>query len=735
MLDRMSICARLAVIVLCGVLSSAGPSARGADVPALAPEGEGAFARGLEDVHRLMRDESWQPARDALQALLADHARADYVLLRRAEVCEDLTRCAMRLAVPEPELGQLVSGYADYDERSGELHLRYGPDQLGDFELEDGLSVHPVVFKGPYSIEVSGRRFEVEGTGRVVHPPTILVGVREDEAYEVSFGFQEESELYQRWLPGELMRLEGGQRRALAQVERPHQERGGPFVLKVTVADRDVTVYQGVSRLMRARKQDGVWGGLGFASLPPFDEIVIRGKAHPAWAQGLVDAATRDAERAWSASFDVDAELPAWLRVDQRVTPRTTTEDTLPWRVTRAQREQVQQVNELIADDRGDDALALLLRDETELAPGLRDYLLASALIRVGRLNEALVRLGRVCADQPDFVGARLLRASLLDRGGARRRAADEYELALRADPHRADAYDSLAELYLRTGRIDDAQRLLRSAREQGVHHDGLLETEAIVNKALRGPAFSRRFEHASDHYLVVSDIDEATCRAAARELEQAYERYVGYLGEPPFDGEPSRVYLFAGEAGYAQYTGGLFENAHSSAGLYSPHLKQLLAWNLPDRNDMMRTIRHEGLHQFFDQLGVVPPTWFNEGLAEYCAHLERDRRHELVEGGVRDSYARVLQAHVDSLVPLATFVRLQGEPFYDAARITYPQAWALVHFLRHGDQEWQALHERLLAAVRSGLTGDELFTEVFGDVDFERFDAAFARHVRGLSA
>ena len=34
---------------------------------------------------------------------------------------------------------------------------------------------------------------------------------------------------------------------------------------------------------------------------------------------------------------------------------------------------------------------------------------------------------------------------------------------------------------------------------------------------------------------------------------------------------------------------------------MYSPLLKQLLIWNTPDSDRMIRTARHEGFHQYLD--------------------------------------------------------------------------------------------------------------------------------------
>ena len=45
--------------------------------------------------------------------------------------------------------------------------------------------------------------------------------------------------------------------------------------------------------------------------------------------------------------------------------------------------------------------------------------------------------------------------------------------------------------------------------------------------------------------------------------------------------------------------------------------VKQLLIWNVPERESMLSTIRHEGFHQSLDRISGEAPDWLHEGMAE----------------------------------------------------------------------------------------------------------------------
>ena len=169
------------------------------------------------------------------------------------------------------------------------------------------------------------------------------------------------------------------------------------------------------------------------------------------------------------------------------------------------------------------------------------------------------------------------------------------------------------------------------------------------------------------------------------------------------------------------------------TAGLYSPVLKQLLIWNLPNRTDMLRTIRHEGFHQYLDTLAKDVPPWLNEGMAEYY----QGSRSALG----RPSPGRLQPRHLRSLalmrgkgrVPVEELTRMPYPKFYANPINNYAQGWALVHFLRRSTRRNRAIMDRLLQGLKAGKPYDAVRKEAFAGVDMKHLDAKFWEYVRAL--
>jgi hypothetical protein len=83
---------------------------------------------------------------------------------------------------------------------------------------------------------------------------------------------------------------------------------------------------------------------------------------------------------------------------------------------------------------------------------------------------------------------------------------------------------------------------------------------------------------------------------------------------------------------------------------------------------------------------------WFNEGLAEYYEAAD------ISSSGVKTG--RVVADHVkrlrlDGTVPLTRFLRMDQEAFMADPLRHYAQAWAFVHYLRHGGADCEIQFQR----------------------------------------
>ena len=189
---------------------------------------------------------------------------------------------------------------------------------------------------------------------------------------------------------------------------------------------------------------------------------------------------------------------------------------------------------------------------------------------------------------------------------------------------------------------------------------------------------------------------------------------------------------LFSGRTGYMTYTDELLGiRRENTAGLYSPGLKQLLIWNLPDRAEMFRTVQHEGFHQYLDSIMDDAPRWLNEGLAEYYEIMELDGLVTQADRG-QPNRTHLWLLDEEGTLPLEEFLYMSPAEFYEG-QTSYSQAWSFVNFLLHSTDENRAIFDGLIDLLCDGLPVQEALHTVFDDLDLKELQRAYRAHVRSL--
>ena len=677
------------------------------------------FEEGLARVERAMARGRWERARSDLLSLLEEHGDQGYVRLRGAEIEQVLEECAFRLATPTPDPADLVDGdLVSWNESSGKLELRYekeaGARGIGsdDFAVEkEGRSpayYHPVHFEGSYTVEISGSNRYVNRGMRVV------VGVGEDEAYLVVFA------------PGRLLHLgPAGEQALLDSDDEVSIERGDRFSLKVKVAAGSISAYYDGKKYLSGKKTRGVFGGFGFSGINGIEEVVIRGEASGSWLHGLVDAHVQREREAFFRDYERGRDLPDWWA-------REPTDIAYPG----AELPEGSAVLEVLAGHleaksylEGLGWIADL--EEADVDRAFRDYFRALFLMRLGQTRAALEPVAAVLEEAPDFLPARVLRAEADLALGRGQRAREELEAVLERDPDSAGAFRVLVIASLREGRLEEAEALLGRAALAGAGGEVLSEAARLLARAREGPAWGRVYEYKNTDYVVRSDLDDDVCFEAAGHLQESlrlFERRVRRL-----QGEQPRfpVYIFAGRSSYLAYVedvmGGGGEN---TAGVYSPTLKQLLIWNLPDTDQVFATVRHEGFHQYFDSLVGESPIWLNEGLAEYFETSEY-RNSRLVDGIPHAGNLARLRASPGSLGSWEEFVGLDPAAFMSQAPWNYARAWLLAHWLMT-DPAGQPILKALLDRLIAGEPRDAVVADLFQGRDRE-LESALRQHLKSI--
>ena len=629
------------------------------------------FQAGLGKVEELVQRGSFERADQQLKDLLARHEREDCARLRKADVVELARRCAFQLGREVPKLPALLSGeLVRYDAHAGDFEVRYTSKSIGDFEKID--VDREVMLQHP-AFFVDTVTIEADcgsGLAAAKDGASLLVGLGTDESFEVCFGSCPASE-DSEYVPAQILRWKsGGDADVVDSQEKPPPPYDKKTLLKVVVGSGGVTAYRDGKRILQAKRSARESGQVALECLDDFERLTLKGKIQPSWPQGLLDAATQAAMQKFSESWKPERELPAWIFERPSSAPRSPT------------------ISEAGAER---DAGAKF----------------ATALEKVDALD-----------------GKRPL-AQL---------EGDWKQLAA-AFPKHGEAWYGLAEVQLRLGRIEAAQATCDAALAAGVPIAALESLPQMLVQVRSGPAWTRTFKNESDHYCVKSDIDAAVCAEAAKVLEESYRSYGFRLA--PVPGAEKRkfvVYLFAGEAGYHEYARvALGSKPADTAGIYSPLVKQLMIWNLQDRAEMYRTVRHEGFHQYLDRLADDAPIWFDEGMACYF-ELADLYGGEWKEGQVDADYVGAMREKEFQWTPLPALFALSIKEFQGkGVHEHYAESWAVVHYLRQGPKDAQELFRELWTAVLAGKTPEQATAEAFSGVDVAALEAAVRRHVATL--
>ena len=452
-----------------------------------------------------------------------------------------------------------------------------------------------------------------------------------------------------------------------------------------------------------------------------------------------LNKATRKQRAKFEKSWKPDQEIPKWL-----VTPAAASSDPreglsdadYPVTPKKTESTHIRVLNKHARSRRSDAGLRYLERSEArDLSPVLRHFYRALFQFFAGHHEKALVDCRVVCKANPKFAETRTLEIHLL----ARLRRFDEAVVAANAlvdeFPRAAYLYRVMTDLLMVNERLPDARAIATKAASRNVRSKRLDATLELLVKAERGPPWSKKYEATSTHYHVVSDIDKKTCREATVVLEQAYRAYSVQLDWVRSTGKKRRfkVYIFSGEDGYLDYSKGVLGSIPvHSAGLYSSVLKQLLIWNLPDREAMFRTVRHEGFHQFLDSiLAEEAPRWLDEGMAEY--YETADSKSGSFKGGqTRTDHLKEL-ARGDRIIPLKKFLYEPPGDFYKDASRHYAQGWGMVHFLLHGGAERRQVWKRLFEPLLDGKTAEQALESAFGPIDVAAFEKEFVAYLKSM--
>jgi len=697
------------------------------DVRAKDDEGEAGFDKGVKTVRLLFKKRKWKDAKKKFAKLLEEHRDQDYVRAQLPLVRELTFECAFREKHGEPHPKDLVGGKLEaYHRQSSEVRIRYDRRALASHWIRSkDIWICPASFDGPHTMTIKGSRYPYRSSA------LLFFCMEEDKAILVNFGLTPEVASH-RGLRPSIGELEAGRKTTLKEGKRSRAKGGEKFELSVKVKARSVHSYLGNKPMLKAPKDPKRWGQVGFTGLKRHEEVVISGRCKR-WIQGLIDAEDQKRRATFKKTYREVDEMPLWLmekgearQSTGAVAPRT----EWPVELDGTTKAIAHSVAFLIGIGQGDKALAVL--HENDIVPEVvRDFLEAKAQRRRGHFKKALALFGKVRSKAPEFLEAIEGEALMFARLRETDRATAVYDELLERYPGDATLHVNWSLTLMRQGRLTEADKLVKAALGRGVSSDNLLLVARLLQKSRSGPPFGRKSEYKSRHYHIVSDIDHGICVEAARYLEQLHASLSRTLERPgkSTGDKLHKVYLFSGQAGYLSYYKDLMAvDARGSAGLYSPLLKQLLIWSQPSKKEMMRTVRHEGFHQYLDRVLPNAPRWFNEGLAVYYETATMSIARMQV-GQYREDCQKTVMQH--QVVPLRRFFRLDDAAFMRKAPVHYAQSWAIIQLLLRTDKEHKQLFKKLWDSYRDTPDHEEALAAVLDAAAIEALELDLKRLLR----
>ncbi|MHC4941692.1 MAG: tetratricopeptide repeat protein [Planctomycetota bacterium] len=700
------------------------------------------FQGEVVKIRNLIGQSRWSTAKKRLTSLVNKHGDKDYVHAMRVDIEDCMASCVFRENYYEPaEFKSLVSGdLLSYNERTGAIKLRYKAGSVGDFVGREGDAfakasmVHPAIFCGPYTVEVKGKEYPGLDSPLI---PQIVVCAEESTFYGVYFGCKAEGEgRIIRWRKAAIWLWDGEDYEIVEEKDASPATGGKPFSMKVKVGKSDIKGYFNNKPFIDTKKRAGLYGRAGIFQMPPYQEIMITGKIEPAWLQGLKDKELQTARARFEKNYKPEDHLPEWLVAGEAAAAEEEAAIVMiPGYNDPALEALFNEAGVFYKEGKLDEGLEFVQAiDEMDITEDARAYLLSVFYDALERPAEALEQCEIVIEENPEFSQPQLMKAYLLGVLGRTEQAEEDLRRLIKEFPKNSRLFCGLIKLLISDGRFEEARAVVREGMKNRIHCANLDDLCRFLIKVLEGPGWEKIYEHESKHYHIYSDIDVKVCREAAKTMEEAYTAYIVHLERiKDLENKKFPVYLFSGHAGYSGYLQDLkMSGSKDSLGCYVPALQQLMIWNLPDRKTMMRTVLHEGFHQYLHRLTKNPPIWLNEGLAEYYEIAER-KGGKWIWGEFNSNHCQTFKNRKRKLTSLKEFLYLGHTKFMEKPTLHYAQSWALIHFLRHTTKENQAIFDRMFEAIRQDLSSKEAVDAAFADVDLISLQREFNAYVESL--
>lgn len=245
----------------------------------------------------------------------------------------------------------------------------------------------------------------------------------------------------------------------------------------------------------------------------------------------------------------------------------------------------------------------------------------------------------------------------------------------------------------------------------------------AVATLLWTAPARAEWLEVRTNHFVLVTDSDEAAARELATRLERfdaALRRLYGIADNPDLQSRPVAIYALAPDGFFAvcRCPGVLGYYARPLPGPRIVGISDPKADRRLKRGDLhsLALMLHEYSHHFMlTNFPGAYPYWYVEGFAEFNANADFDPDGSIVIGYPANYRGAALLG--GSSLPLRKLVAPEKYGFGNNVDLTYGRAWLLTHYLMLDPRRAGQLG-RYLAAIRGGKSSFAAAQDAFGDFD-----------------
>ncbi len=254
--------------------------------------------------------------------------------------------------------------------------------------------------------------------------------------------------------------------------------------------------------------------------------------------------------------------------------------------------------------------------------------------------------------------------------------------------------------------------------------------------------------KYSSAYYVIESDLPAEQVEQLGKILDATWKeydrRFTGYSGKVP---QKLKIKVYATKEEFVEAVKRATDGskAHAIGGKFIGRDETVYTFNKPD---MEHILRHECFHQFQHfMMGGKLDAWVNEGLAVYFEVGRVDPSSgTLLLGQIDPHYSANLSRAKEKgkLMSVDQILQISGRDWHEnlgteLQGTQYAQAWALCHFLIHGDGgEYQKHFDDYLRLVDEHQDGSTAFERAFGDDTKplqEKYDAYIAHLIATAAA